>query len=194
MISPQAMNTTLTLQPHNTTMQRLWTVARHLLRTTCVCAGLLAVAAPALAQRDAEQQKKAEMGRRIATTVALADDYSAGEPYRILRNMPGKAHDVILLPRQSATGADLVDAVLALGMVRDANGDSTSRTNLVRTRGGGIPRGSQSAEVVRAQRVIDRLKTLPPNFTVPGFGRTSATDIYLPSKAMRAERRKVQRP
>jgi phage protein D len=108
----------------------------------------------------------------------------------ILRRAQGSPRDVILLRRAEANGAHLSAAVLHLMIVRERSGDSSAVNTTYRlptARRG--PRGWANTEQVRTQAIVARLRRTEPR-EVSGVGIVPATDIYLPSQAMREAARR----
>jgi hypothetical protein len=144
----------------------------------------------------AELRRQQEMARRVPVTIALVDELPAPDsvPTVILRRANTSPHDVILLRRNDANGGQLAAAVLHLLVLRDRSGD-TARVNATYRLPAArqAPRAWQRTEEVRTGRVVARLRRAEPS-EVPGVGRVRATEIYLPSAAMRDEARRAARP
>jgi hypothetical protein len=140
----------------------------------------------------AELRKREEMARRVPVTVALVDVLPAPDsvPAVILRRAHGSPRDVILLRRHATNGAHLAAAVLHLMIVRERSGDTSAVNTTYRlptARRG--PRAWQNTEQLRTQAVVARLRRVVPR-EVAGVGFVPATEIYLPSQAMREAARR----
>ena len=135
----------------------------------------------------AELRRRQEMERRVPVTVALVDVLPAPDsvPVLILRRPDLSPHDVILLRRSTADGRQLAAAVLHLMLLRERAGDTASVSGTFRlpaARRG--PRAWERSEEVRTTRVIARLRSTRTR-EVPGVGLARATEVHLPSRAMR---------
>ena len=140
----------------------------------------------------AELRKREEMARRVPVTVALVDVLPAPDsvPAVILRRAQDSPRDVILLRRHAASGAHLAAAVLHLMIVRERSGDTSAVNTTYRlptARRG--PRAWENTEQLRTQAVVARLRRVEPR-EVAGVGIVPATEIYLPSQAMREAARR----
>lgn len=169
------------------------------LRSILVPAALLVVASsshthaqleerPRAGPTLAELRRQQEMARRVPVTVALVDQLPAGTgdvPAVVLRRVSTSPHDVILLRRSDATGAQLSGAILHLMILRERNGDTATANGIFRlptaARG---PKAWEHTEQVQTGRIVAQLRTAGLQ-DVPGVGRVRARAVYLPSKAMR---------
>jgi hypothetical protein len=157
----------------------------------------LAVATPLNAQqgRQFSETARPEKARRVPVTVALVDRLPhPGAAAVILRQTGGAPRDVIVLQRDSATGARLAAAVMNLLVIREREGDLPATGAVFRVRENAARQGAAPAaglgltkrDMRTADAVVTRLRAARPQ-TVPGLGPARATVLYLPSRAMRDE-------
>jgi hypothetical protein len=126
-----------------------------------------------------------EVARRVPVTVVLADSFPyTGAAAVIMRRTSEHPRDVIVLPASAGNGARLAAATMHLLIIRDRGGDTASAPGLFR-----VPEAAANSRLVQrdigtAGAVVGRLRTRARE-SIPGVGRVRATEIYLPSRAMR---------
>jgi hypothetical protein len=128
-----------------------------------------------------------EAQRRIATIVALSPEIEgASTHFTFRRNLD---HDIIVLYRGTATPAALIEAAIALGSVRDVSGEHAEVPVTLRVQRHLLGFTVRPADLAVAEAILARLERTPPS-SLPGVGDVAWTVVYLPSKAMRALRRR----
>ncbi|HEX8830906.1 MAG TPA: hypothetical protein VF705_07070 [Longimicrobium sp.] len=125
--------------------------------------------------RDAAAQQRRPT--RVPVTVALEKTLPAATPFRILRRADLDPRDVILLG-PDADSTVLSTAVWQLLIMRQVQGDTAARTDIVRVRRRDA--GVRGTRVLPwARRVVDDLNRTAPR-TVAGVGSVPAVVIWLP--------------
>ncbi len=137
---------------------------------------------------SAQAAKQQEIARRVPVTVALTNQM----PYRdapavILRRATAVPHDVILLRRNGASGAQLSAAVFQLLVLRERDGDTASTDGVYRVIAPQGPAAWRGSEERTAGRTVSRLFSAPAR-EISGVGIVAATELYLPSRQMLQQR------
>jgi len=148
-----------------------------------ITVALLSVAVVSSMPALAQQPRPTAGVERVPVTVVFREPpAAAAASYTVLRRASQTPRDVIVLVGP-ATGQTLTDAVRTLLYARMAEGDTTARDGVVRTR------QSHSANhhanpYPWAERVVHDVQAAPQR-EVSGVGRVRAVEIWLPPQRMR---------
>lgn len=131
-----------------------------------------------------QQAASARQPTRVPVTLVLVDDLPRSEVPFLVERRPGVApHDVILL-RSDATPEQLSEAIRTLLVIRQVEGDTTSRRATMRTRLRQAHAGPRR-EFPWVSRVLADLRRAPPE-PLAGYGEVRAVEIWLPPQRGRA--------
>lgn len=150
-------------------------IAAHLI---LLVGGLLALQA-----EPAQAQQTARRPTRIPVTLALVDTLSAETPFRIMRRANVEPHDVIVF-RRGADSVALSAAVEQLVLMRQAQGDTSETTGVMRVRLAGAQGRPGARMLPWARRVMDDLHHASAR-EIAGVGTAPAVVIWLPPQRRR---------
>ena len=139
----------------------------------------LIFAANAASAQGNPRGAEAEMARRVPVVVAVVDSFPYGQARAVIvRRTQGDERDVIVIPRENATGEQLSAAMVLLLAQRELDGDSAATNKLTRVSGATGPRNWIGRETKQNQAFIDRILT-GPSRVVQGIGRAKTDRLYL---------------
>lgn len=160
----------------NTTARKRAIAAAHLI---LLVGGLLALQA-----EPAQAQQTARRPTRVPVTLTLVDTLAAETPFRILRRANVEPHDVIVF-RRGADPVALSAAVEQLVLMRQAQGDTSETTGVMRVRMAGEEGRPGARMLPWARRVMDDLHHASTR-EIAGVGTVPAVVIWLPPQRRRA--------